>query len=202
MKYLTRDKRRLDFSLHPSPFTLHPSPFTLHPSPITSILMIRLCNDADIPAIFTIINDAAQAYRGAIPDDCWNDPYMPEQELRHELASGVVFWGYEENNELVGVMGIQDVADVTLIRHSYVRTAQRRRGIGAKLLSHLRTVADKPILIGTWKAATWAVRFYRKHGFRVVPEEEKNRLLRKYWTISDRQIETSLVLAEAQTRLR
>ncbi|MGH8864161.1 MAG: GNAT family N-acetyltransferase, partial [Burkholderiales bacterium] len=96
--------------------------------------MIRLCNDADIPAIFTIINDAAQAYRDAIPDDCWNEPYMPEQELRHELASGVVFWGYEENNELVGVMGIQDVADVTLIRHAYVRTAHRRRGIGAALL--------------------------------------------------------------------
>ena len=164
--------------------------------------MIRPCTQADISAILEIVNDAAMAYRGAIPADCWKDPYMPTQELRHELASGVVFWGYEENGELIGVMGIQDVADVTLIRHAYVRTAQRRRGIGAKLLSHLRKLAEKPILIGTWKAATWAIHFYRKHGFRVVPEEEKNRLLRKYWAISDRQIETSLVLAEVQRPLR
>jgi len=99
-------------------------------------------------------------------------------------------------------MGVQDVADVTLIRHAYVRTAKRRRGIGAKLLSHLRALAEKPILIGTWKAATWAIHFYEKHGFRVVPEEEKTRLLRKYWTIPDRQIETSLVLAEVQRPLR
>lgn len=164
--------------------------------------MIRPCTEADFSAILEIVNDAAQAYRGAIPADCWKDPYMPEQELRHELASGVVFWGYEENGELVGVMGIQDVADVTLIRHAYVRTAQRRGGIGAALLSHLHKLAEKPILIGTWKAATWAIRFYKKHGFRVVPEEEKNRLLRKYWTIPDRQIETSLVLAEVQLPLR
>jgi len=113
-----------------------------------------------------------------------------------------VFWGYEENGELVGVMGIQDVADVTLIRHAYVRTPHRRRGIGAALLSHLRKLAEKPILIGTWKAATWAVHFYKKHGFRVVPEAEKNRLLKKYWSIPDRQIETSLVLAEVQRPLR
>lgn len=164
--------------------------------------MIRPCTEADFSAILEIVNDAAQAYRGAIPADCWKDPYMPEQELRHELASGVVFWGYEENGELVGVMGIQDVADVTLIRHAYVRTAQRRGGIGAALLSHLHKLAEKPILIGTWKAATWAIRFYKKHGFRVVPEEEKNRLLRKYWTIPDRQIDTSLVLAEVQRPLR
>ena len=164
--------------------------------------MIRRCNDKDFAAILEIINDAAQAYRGAIPTDRWKDPYMPEQELRHEIASGVLFWGYEEEGELIGVMGIQDVADVTLIRHAYVRTVQRRRGIGATLLSHLRQVAEKPILIGTWKSATWAVRFYSKHGFRVVPEEEKNRLLRKYWDIPDRQIETSLVLAEAQRPLR
>jgi N-acetylglutamate synthase-like GNAT family acetyltransferase len=164
--------------------------------------MIRPCTQADTSAILEIINDAAQVYRGAIPADCWKDPYMPEQELRHELASGVVFWGYQENGELLGVMGIQDVADVTLIRHAYVRPAHRRSGIGAKLLSHLRKLAEKPILIGTWKAATWAIHFYRKHGFRVVPEEEKNRLLRKYWAIPDRQIETSLVLAEVQRPLR
>lgn len=164
--------------------------------------MIRLCKDTDFDAIAEIVNDAAQAYRGAIPADCWKEPYMPEQELRHELASGVVFWGYEENGELIGVMGIQDVADVTLIRHAYVRTPHRRRGIGAALLFHLRKLAEKPILIGTWKAATWAVRFYKKHGFRVVPEAEKNRLLQKYWSIPDRQIETSLVLAEVQRPLR
>ena len=158
--------------------------------------MIRLCADADFPAILEIINDGAQAYRGAIPADCWKEPYMPEPSLRHELADGVVFWGFEENGELVGVMGIQDVADVTLIRHAYVRTARRRRGIGAALLSHLRALAGKPILIGTWKAATWAIRFYQQHGFRVVAEEEKNRLLKKYWSIPQRQSETSVVLAE------
>ena len=158
--------------------------------------MIRRCKDTDFDAIVEIINDGAQAYRGAIPADCWKDPYMPEQELRHELAGGVVFWGYEENGELVGVLGIQEVADVTLIRHAYVRTAHRRRGIGAALLSHLRRLAGKPILIGTWNAATWAIRFYRKRGFRLVAEEEKIRLLTKYWSIPQRQVETSVVLAE------
>ena len=158
--------------------------------------MIRRCKDTDFAAIIEIINDGAQAYRGAIPADCWKEPYMPEQELRHELAGGVVFWGNEENGKLVGVMGIQDVADVTLIRHAYVRTAYRRRGIGAALLSHLRRLSGKPILIGTWTAATWAIRFYRKHGFRLVAEEEKNRLLTRYWSIPQRQAETSVVLAE------
>lgn len=164
--------------------------------------MIRPCTQADISAILEIVNDAAQVYRGAIPADCWKEPYMPEQELRHELASGVVFWGHEKDGELIGVMGIQDVADVTLIRHAYVRSANHRHGVGAALLSHLRKLTTRPILIGTWKAAIWAVHFYQKHGFRVVPEEEKNRLLRKYWTIPDRQIETSLVLAEVQRPLR
>ena len=126
--------------------------------------MIRLCTDTDFDAIVAIINDAARVYRGAIPADCWKDPYMPEQELRHELAHGVVFWGCEEKGKLVGVMGIQDVADVTLIRHAYVRTAHRGRGIGAALLVHLRSLAAKPILIGTWKAATWAICFYQKNG--------------------------------------
>ena len=160
--------------------------------------MIRRCKDTDFDAIVEIINDGAQAYRGAIPADCWKDPYMPEQELRHELAGGVVFWGFEENGELVGVMGIQDVADVTLIRHAYVRTAHRRRGIGAALLSHLRRLAGKPILIGTWATASWAIRFYEKHGFALISGEEKNRLLRKYWSIPERQIETSVVLAETR----
>ena len=123
---------------------------------------------------------------------------MLERELRHELADGVVFWGYEENGELVGVMGSQDVADVTLIRHAYVRTARRNRGIGTSLLTHLRTLTAKPILIGTWATASWAIRFYEKHGFAMISGEEKNRLLRKYWSIPERQVETSVVLAEAR----
>ncbi len=160
--------------------------------------MIRPCIDTDFDAIAAIINDGAQAYRGAIPDDCWKEPYMPEQELRHELAGGVTFWGFEENGELVGVMGIQDVADVTLIRHAYVRTVHRGRGIGAALLLHLRSLTTKPILIGTWAKASWAILFYEKHGFALIIGEEKHRLLRKYWSIPERQIETSVVLAEAR----
>ncbi len=160
--------------------------------------MIRSCADADFPAILVTINDGAQAYRGVIPADCWHEPYMPEAELAHQIESGVRFWGCEENGELVGVMGIQDVRDVTLIRHAYVRTANRRRGIGASLLSHLRGLAGKPILIGTWAAAIWAIRFYEQHGFALVGGDEKNRLLRKYWSISARQVETSVVLAETR----
>lgn len=158
--------------------------------------MIRRCTNDDFPAIYAITNDAAQAYRGVIPPDCWKEPYMREDELRHEIGAGVDFWGYEEDGELLGVMGIQDVRDVTLIRHAYVRTRCRNRGIGGKLLAHLRTLTTRPILIGTWKAATWAIRFYEEHQFREVGEDEKNRLLRTYWTVPDRQIETSTVLAD------
>lgn len=157
--------------------------------------MIRQCTDNDFEAILEIINDAARAYKGVIPSDRWNDPYMPEEYLRHEIESGVAFWGYEENGELIGVMGIQDVQDVTLIRHAYVRTAMRNQGIGGKLLFHLRQMTTRPLLIGTWADATWAIRFYEKHGFRLVSREEKDRLLKKYWTIPERQIETSVVLA-------
>ena len=120
---------------------------------------------------------------------------MPKEELRHEIDDGVVFWGYEEDGELVGVMGIQQVQDVTLIRHAYVRTAQRNQGIGRRLLSRLRTLTERPILIGTWADAVWAIRFYEKHGFRRVSPEEKVRLLKKYWSIPERQVETSVVLA-------
>ena len=123
---------------------------------------------------------------------------MPEAELVHQLADGVTFWGYEENGNLSGVMGIQPVRDVTLIRHAYVRTARRNLGIGAALLTHLRTLTAKPILIGTWASASWAIRFYEKHGFAMIVGEEKNRLLRKYWSIPELQIETSVVLAEAR----
>ena len=161
--------------------------------------MIRQCTKEDIETIYAIINDAAQAYQDIIPADRWHAPYMSRQELQHEIDAGVRFWGYEENGELMGAMGIQDVQDVTLIRHAYVRTTQRRKGIGGKLLAHLRTLTDRPILIGTWAAASWAIRFYEKHGFRLVSEEEKICLLKTYWSIPERQVETSVVLAEAQT---
>jgi GNAT superfamily N-acetyltransferase len=158
--------------------------------------LIRQCNDDDFETIYEIINDAALAYKGIIPEDRWKEPYMPKEELRHEIDEGVVFWGYEEGKKLKGIMGIQDVQDVTLIRHAYVRTVERNKGIGSKLLSHLRRMTDRPILIGTWADAVWAIRFYEKHGFRLVSAEEKNRLLKKYWRIPERQVETSVVLAE------
>jgi GNAT superfamily N-acetyltransferase len=158
--------------------------------------LIRRCIDKDFEIIYSIINDAAQAYKGVIPTDCWKEPYMSRDELRHEMDEGVMFWGYEKDVELVGVMGIQYMQDVTLIRHSYVRTARRNQGIGSKLLSYLKNLIDRPILVGTWADAKWAIRFYEKHGFRLVNSEEKGRLLRKYWSIPDRQIETSVVLAD------
>jgi len=158
--------------------------------------MIRKCTEADFESIYEIINEAAQVYRGIIPDDRWKEPYMPRDELKKEIDADVEFWGYEEHGELVGVMGIQHVDDVTLVRHSYVRTANQSQGIGGKLLSQLRTMTSLPILIGTWADASWAIRFYENHGFVLVSPEEKNRLLKKYWSIPDRQIETSVVLAE------
>jgi N-acetylglutamate synthase-like GNAT family acetyltransferase len=157
--------------------------------------VIRQCDHSDFEMIHEIINEAAQAYKGVIPGDCWKEPYMSRRELRHETDEGVVFWGYEEGDELVGVMGIQHVQDVTLIRHAYVRTARQNQGIGGKLLSSLRQQTTRPILIGTWADAVWAIRFYEKHGFRLVSPEEKDRLLRRYCSIPERQIETSVVLA-------
>ncbi len=159
--------------------------------------MIRPCNETDTDRIYAIINDGAQAYKGVIPADCWHEPYMPMAELQHELQAGVKFWGYQDDGaELAGVMGIQPVRDVTLIRHAYVRTANRQQGIGAQLLAHLRSLITHPILIGTWADAAWAIAFYRKHGFRLLTPQEKNRLLKLYWTIPARQIETSVVLAD------
>jgi N-acetylglutamate synthase-like GNAT family acetyltransferase len=160
--------------------------------------MIRPCNAADVETIFAIVNDAAEAYRGVIPADRWKVPYMSREEMRHEIEQGVVFWGYEEGGQLAGVMGIQDVQDVTLIRHAYVLTSRRNGGIGGKLLAHLHSQCARPVLIGTWAAATWAVRFYQKHGFRLVTPEEKDRLLKKYWSIPDRQVATSVVLADCR----
>ena len=158
--------------------------------------MIRECVDADFEAIYEIINDAAQAYRGIIPPDRWHEPYMPREELREEISAGVAFLGYEQDGELAGVMGIQDIQDVTLIRHAYVRTALQGRGIGGVLLARIMDEATRPVLIGTWADAVWAVRFYERHGFKVVTPQEKVRLLRKYWNVPDRQIETSVVLAD------
>lgn len=159
--------------------------------------MIRLCAKADFDLIHTIINDGAQAYKGIIPADCWTEPYMSKDELQHEIDHGVAFWGYANGGELLGVMGIQPVHDVTLIRHAYVRTPNQKQGIGARLLSHLRTLTDDPVLIGTWADAAWAIRFYEKHGFRLMPKDLKDRVLRRYWKIPERQAETSVVLADA-----
>jgi GNAT superfamily N-acetyltransferase len=159
--------------------------------------MIRPSDDDDFATIYSIINDAAQAYQGVIPPDRWHEPYMSQDELRHEIREGIVFWGYyEEEGQLLGVMGIQNVQDVTLIRHAYVRPTRQNQGIGGKLLSALRRQTRRPILIGTWAAAVWAIRFYEKHGFRLVSSQEKERLLKKYWSIPERQIETSVVLAD------
>jgi N-acetylglutamate synthase-like GNAT family acetyltransferase len=160
--------------------------------------MIRQHNHSKAGMIYTVINDAAQAYHGVIPADCWKEPYMSKDELQHEMDAGVAFWGYEEDGQLMGVMGIQHVQDVTLIRHAYVRTGKQNQGIGGQLLSYLRSQTTRPILIGTWANAMWAVRFYEKHGFRLVSSEEKDRLLRKYWSIHERQIETSVVLADEE----
>jgi N-acetylglutamate synthase-like GNAT family acetyltransferase len=160
--------------------------------------MIRQCNKSDFETIYSVINEAAEAYKGVIPEDRWKGPYMDRDELQHEIDDGVVFWGYEENGTLVGVMGIQDVIDVTLIRHAYVRTGNQNRGIGGRLLSELREKTMRPLLMGTWADAVWAVRFYEKHGFRLVTPEEKTRLLKKYWSIPERQVETSVVLADQQ----
>jgi GNAT superfamily N-acetyltransferase len=164
--------------------------------------MIRRCGGGDLPAMLAIINDAAQAYRGVIPADRWHDPYMPESELAAEIAAGVTFWGAEEEGRLAGVMGLQDVRDVTLIRHAYVATARRGSGIGSRLLEHLVGQTDWPILVGTWADASWAIRFYLKHGFTLLSETETAPLLRRYWNIPDRQIATSVVLADERWRAR
>lgn len=158
--------------------------------------MIRPCDHRDFELIWAIINDGARAYKGIIPADRWTEPYMSREKLQHEIDEGVVFWGYTETGTLVGVMGLQQVQDVTLIRHAYVRTSSQKRGIGAHLLSHLRELASGPVLIGTWAEAVWAIRFYERYGFQLVGPEEKNRLLKKYWTVPERQIETSVVLAD------
>jgi GNAT superfamily N-acetyltransferase len=160
-----------------------------------SMTGIRRCGEDDRPLMLAIINAAAVAYRGVIPADRWHEPYMPAAELAEEIAAGVEFWGGEAEGALVGVMGIQAVRDVDLIRHAYVLPDSQRRGVGAALLEHLRGLSSRRMLVGTWAAAVWAIDFYRRHGFELVSEQRKTALLKAYWSIPDRQVETSVVLA-------
>jgi N-acetylglutamate synthase-like GNAT family acetyltransferase len=162
--------------------------------------LIRRCTESDLEAIFQIINDGAQAYKVSIPDDLWHEPYMPMEELRDEIKKGVRFWGLERDGQLVGVMGLQDRGDVDLIRHAYVRTRAQRTGVGTRLLQHLESSSERPILVGTWAAASWAISFYERNGYSRVPKEEAELLLKSYWTIPERQIETSVVLANEAWR--
>jgi N-acetylglutamate synthase-like GNAT family acetyltransferase len=159
-------------------------------------MRIRQSVESDLAAIGAVINDAAQAYRGVIPPDRWHEPYMPKDELAREIADGVVFWVAEEEGRLLGVMGMQDKGSVALVRHAYVAPVEQRKGVGTKLLRHVQSLTDKPILIGTWADASWAIEFYRRNGFSVVPARDRDRLLRTYWSVPERQIETSVVLAD------
>ena len=159
--------------------------------------MIRPATRNDTPRIHAIINDAAIAYKGIIPADRWHEPYMTMAELEEQIADGVSFRCFVDGDEVIGVMGIQDKSEVNLIRHAYVMTQRRSGGIGSKLLEDLTSSSSKPILIGTWKAAVWAIGFYEKHGFKQVCEDDKNRLLKSFWNIPERQVETSVVLADA-----
>ncbi|MDM8559246.1 GNAT family N-acetyltransferase [Candidatus Parabeggiatoa sp. HSG14] len=163
-------------------------------------MMIRECKTSDKSLIFEIINDAATVYKGVIPTDRYHEPYMPMDELEKEIADGISFFCYEENSILIGVMGFQDKGEVSLIRHAYVRTQHQNAGIGQQLLNFLKEKTEKPILIGTWADANWAIRFYRKNGFAPVNKKEKNKLLKKYWNIPLKQIETSIVLADSKWR--
>ena len=162
--------------------------------------MIRHCDKTEFEQIYTIINDGALAYKGVIPEDCWTKPYMSREKLQHEIDAGVVFWGSEASGKMCGVMGLQRVQDVTLVRHAYVLTAYQRRGVGASLLSRLRDLTKAPMLIGTWADAGWAIKFYEKNGFELVGRALKDRLLQQYWTVSKRQAEVSVVLADVDWR--
>jgi N-acetylglutamate synthase-like GNAT family acetyltransferase len=160
------------------------------------MILIRKSDEADLAVMLAIVNEAAQAYRGVIPTDRWHEPYMSKDEFENEIADGVIFWVAEEAGILLGIMGIQDKQDVSLVRHAYVKPGLQRKGIGTKLMSHVHDLTDKPVLIGTWASASWAIDFYRRNGFTLVSESDKNYLLRRYWSIPARQIETSVVLAD------
>jgi GNAT superfamily N-acetyltransferase len=160
--------------------------------------VIRTCTGDDFETIYAIINDAAQAYRGVIPSDCWHEPYMSRDALARAIEAGVSFFGLDDAGTLEGVMGLQRVQDVTLIRHAYVRTASRGRGLGAMLLGELRRQTTGRVLVGTWADAQWAIRFYQRHGFQLVPEADKARLLRTYWEVPERQRQVSVVLGSDQ----
>ncbi|MDD7913184.1 GNAT family N-acetyltransferase [Polaribacter ponticola] len=158
-------------------------------------MIIKSDQKKDFETIYEIINDASIAYKGIIPSDRWQEPYMSKEELKKQIIEGVEFWNFVKDNRILGVMGIQFKDDVTLIRHAYVRTTARQKGIGGKLLNQLINMSETPILIGTWADASWAISFYKKNGFKVLPETEKNKLLKIYWNIPKRQVETSIVLA-------
>src|SRR3982075_2169855 len=162
------------------------------------MVLIRKSREADSVAMLAIVNAAAQAYRGVIPADRWREPYMPLDELEKEIADGVIFWVAEEDGRLLAVMGIQDKGEVALVRHAYVAPTAQRKGVGTSLLRHVQDLTAKPVLIGTWADASWAIEFYRRNGFTVVPKTRKNSLLRRYWSIPARQIETSVVLADGR----
>jgi len=165
-------------------------------------MLIRKSVETDFDAMLAIINDAAQAYRGVIPVDRWHDPYMSADELTNEIIAGVVFWVAEQDGRLSGVMGIQDKGEVALVRHAYVAPTMQRSGVGSRLLRHVESLVDKPMLIGTWAAASWAIEFYRRNGFTLVASHDKDHLLQTYWSIPARQIETSVVLADRRWRLQ
>jgi GNAT superfamily N-acetyltransferase len=160
--------------------------------------MIRELSFADVPDMVAIIDAAAQAYRGVIPDELFHAPYMSPEDLLGEIAAGITFFGATQDGSITGVIGIQDKGDVTLVRHAYVSPAMQRKGIGTRLLLHLRGLSTRPMLIGTWASATWAIRFYRNHGFVVVPEARKDALLRRYWSIPPEQVRASVVLADSR----
>jgi GNAT superfamily N-acetyltransferase len=163
---------------------------------LEAVPTIRPCREDERATILEIVNAAAEAYRGVIPADRWHEPYMPSRELDGEVAAGVEFWGYEAGGALVGIMGIQQVRDVDLIRHAYVSPGNQGRGVGGALLEHLASSTGRRMLVGTWAAAEWAIRFYLRHGFELVSQKRKAALLQAYWNIPERQIETSVVLAK------
>ena len=161
-------------------------------------MQIRPMRDQDTDAAVAIVNAAAEAYRGVIPADRWHEPYMPRQELEQEIAAGGVFWVADEDGNVLGVMGMQDKGEVALVRHAYVAPGLQKKGVGSQLLRHVEALATKPILIGTWASASWAIEFYRRNGYSMVTPAQKDTLLRRYWSIPERQIETSVVLADAR----